>query len=93
MVIVTDSQYAINCATIWYAGWRRNGWKTSSGKAVENRDLVDNIVSRIEERDRLTLRTAFEWTKGHANVPGNLEADKLAVGGARKAASISVVPR
>ena len=86
--IVTDSQYAIKCATQWYIGWRKNGWKTSAGKAVENRDLVENIVSKIEERSVMKIRTTFEWIKGHADLPGNIEADKLAVGGARKASGI-----
>ena len=89
VVIVSDSQYAINCATMWYINWRRNGWKTTAGKMVENRDLVENIVSRIEERDVLKVQTTFEWIKGHADLPGNVEADKLAVGGARKTANMS----
>lgn len=39
---------------------------------------------KIEERNRLHVQTDFEWIKGHANHPGNIEADKLAVDGARK---------
>ena len=82
--IITDSKYAIDCVTTWCINWRRNGWKTSAGKAVENRDLVENILSMIEERDSLKVQTAFEWIKGHAHHPGNVEADRLAVEGARK---------
>lgn len=86
--IVTDSKYAIDCVTVWYVNWRRNGWKTSGGKAVENKDLVENILSKIEERRSLETQTAFEWIKGHAHHPGNVEADRLAVEGARKGASL-----
>ncbi|KAL9026307.1 MAG: hypothetical protein Q9196_005011 [Gyalolechia fulgens] len=81
--IITDSRYGIDCVTIWYVNWRKNGWKTAAGKAVENKDLVENILSKIEERDSLGVQTAFEWIKGHNNHPGNVEADRLAVEGAR----------
>ena len=83
--IITDSKYAIDCVTTWYVNWRKNGWKTANGKPVENKDLVENIVAKIEARQALKVQTSFEWIKGHANNPGNVEADKLAVDGARKA--------
>ena len=85
--IITDSRYAIDCVTSWYVNWRKNGWKTSVGKAVENKDLVENILAKIEERNSLKVQTLFEWIKGHSNQPGNVEADKLAVEGARKGAT------
>ncbi|KAL8791214.1 MAG: hypothetical protein Q9213_000171 [Squamulea squamosa] len=85
--IITDSKYAIDCVTVWYVNWRKNGWKTSAGKAVDNKDLVENILSKIEERQSLGTQTAFEWIKGHAHHPGNVEADRLAVEGARKGVS------
>lgn len=84
VVIITDSRYAIDCVTTWYINWRKNGWKTSAGKAVENKDLVENILVKMEERNKLQVQTDFEWIKGHANHPGNVEADRLAVDGARK---------
>ncbi|KAL8841790.1 MAG: hypothetical protein Q9170_000823 [Blastenia crenularia] len=80
--IITDSKYGIDCVTVWYINWKKNGWKTSAGKAVENKDLVENILAKIEERESLGAQTAFEWIKGHANNPGNVEADRLAVEGA-----------
>ena len=51
---------------------------------MENKDIVDNILVRMEERNKLQVQTNFEWVKGHANHPGNSEADRLAVDGARK---------
>ncbi|KAI4290725.1 MAG: hypothetical protein L6R35_000032 [Caloplaca aegaea] len=83
--IITDSKYGIDCVTVWHINWRKNGWKTSAGKAVENRDLVENILAKIEERESLGTLTAFEWIKGHNNNAGNVEADRLAQEGARKA--------
>lgn len=83
--IFTDSAYSINCVTVWCMSWRKNNWRTSTGKPVENKDLIEDILRRIEERNRLGVKTSFQWIKGHANDPGNVQADQLAVKGARQA--------
>lgn len=83
VLIVTDSYYAIRCITEWSPKWMRNGWKNSVGKDVENRDLVEPIVSRVCEREVCRAKTKFKWIKGHANDPGNVAADQLAVQGSR----------
>lgn len=80
--IITDSNYSINCVTIWYAGWKRKDWKTSTGKDVENQDLIKSAKGLVEERDRLGLNTIFTWIKGHDSDQGNEAADRLAVAGA-----------
>ncbi|KAF2145937.1 uncharacterized protein K452DRAFT_283228 [Aplosporella prunicola CBS 121167] len=84
--IYSDSNYAINCVTVWFHSWRKNNWHTSAKKPVENKDLVETIVARLEERDAAGVKTKFQWLKGHANDPGNIAADALAVTGARNAA-------
>ncbi|KAJ5576377.1 Ribonuclease H [Penicillium sp. DV-2018c] len=84
VTIVTDSRYSIDCVTVWFVNWRRNNWMTRDGKPVENRDLVEPILARIEERNDLKVKTLFEWVKGHSKDAGNEEADKLAVNGAQK---------
>ncbi len=83
--IHTDSEYSIKCLTVWCQNWRRNGWVGSNGRAVENRDLIEAILTRIDERKSLGAATNFRWIRGHANDPGNTEADRLAVLGARNA--------
>ncbi|KAF1844503.1 ribonuclease H-like protein [Cucurbitaria berberidis CBS 394.84] len=81
--IVTDSNYSIKCLTEWFPKWVERGWKNSSGKDVENRDLIEPIIARIRERDMSRAKTKFQWIKGHANDPGNVAADALAVRGSR----------
>lgn len=46
-----DSQYAMNAVTKWIAGWKRNGWKTSAGKPVANRELVVRIDALLAGRE------------------------------------------
>jgi ribonuclease HI len=82
VTIYTDSKYAIDCVTNWYRNWVKNGWVNSKGKPVENKDLVADIRERIEEREQLAKVTYFVWVKGHAQNPGNIAADRLAVEGA-----------
>lgn len=60
---------------------------TAGNKPVENKDLVESILVKIEERNELKVKTLFEWIKGHNRDPGNEAADQLAVNGARKGAS------
>ncbi|THC96130.1 hypothetical protein EYZ11_004404 [Aspergillus tanneri] len=87
VTIFTDSRYAIECVTSWFIKWRRNNWMTASNKPVENKDLVESILVKIEEREELKVKTLFEWVKGHSSDPGNEAADRLAVNGAHRGVS------
>jgi ribonuclease HI len=90
VLIKSDSYYSINCVKEdgWFLKWREKGWKTSAGKDVENKDIIIPILDRIEERQLAGAKTRFQWVKGHANDPGNVAADALAVNGARQAVLI-----
>lgn len=79
--IFSDSQYSIKCVAEWYKRWEQNGWKTDKGP-VKNKDLVEAIRAVIDEREELGTNTYFRWIKGHADDPGNIAADELAVRGA-----------
>ncbi|MGW7229923.1 ribonuclease H family protein [Streptomyces cyaneofuscatus] len=70
-----DSQYAMNAVTKWLPGWKRNGWKTSAGKPVANRELVTRIDAL------LTARTVtFRYVPAHQvdGDPLNALADQAA---------------
>ncbi|ATM24532.1 ribonuclease HI (plasmid) [Streptomyces alboflavus] len=46
-----DSQYAMKAVTVWLPGWKRNGWKTSSGRPVANQELVVSIDRQLQDRE------------------------------------------
>lgn len=46
--IYTDSEYSINCLTKWVSGWKRNNWKTSTGKPVIHREIIEKILDELK---------------------------------------------
>ncbi|WP_137723035.1 ribonuclease H family protein [Prescottella subtropica] len=80
LVIESDSQYAIKCASEWLPGWKRKGWKTSSGAPVKNLELVQDIDRAITERSG---PVRFRWVRGHVGNHFNEIADQLAGEAAR----------
>jgi ribonuclease HI len=82
-IVYSDSNYAIKCVTEWFRAWEARGWTTSGKKAVENRDLVEEVLAVIRNREMCGGKTKFEWVKGHADDEGNNGADELAVRGAQ----------
>ncbi|OSP55183.1 ribonuclease HI [Pseudoruegeria sp. SK021] len=73
LTIVTDSAYVKGGITQWMAGWKRNGWKTSSKSAVKNEDLWRRLDAAHAQH-----KVRWEWVKGHAGHPENERADELA---------------
>ena len=74
ILLYTDSQYLKNAFTkYWLRNWKRNGWKTSAGEAVKNRELWQKL-------DKLTAarQIKFRWVKGHAGNKFNERCDELA---------------
>ena len=68
----TDSKYVIEGYTKWIINWKRNGWKTSSGKSVQNLDLWQKI-------DQLRVNgLIMEYVKGHSGDKQKDRVDKIA---------------
>ncbi|MFD8102202.1 ribonuclease H [Nocardia fluminea] len=80
MLIESDSQYAIKCASEWITSWRRNGWRTSTGGAVKNVEIIKQIDRAITSREG---PVRFRWVRGHVGNYFNEQADKLAGEAAR----------
>ena len=82
LFIVTDSRYALSCATVWSKKWKVNGWKNSKDEAIANKNLIQEIVKLV---DSLGDKVGFAHCKAHTGIVGNEEADKLAKAGRDKA--------
>ena len=76
--IISDSQYVVNCANEWIGKWKRNGWTTSVGEPVKNKGLLLQLDEMIQIHRDDGRSVSLLWVKGHAGIPGNERADKLA---------------
>ncbi len=77
--VTSDSRYVIDALTKWISGWRRKGWRTSTGGPVMNRDLIEEIAARADG-----LRVRYAWVRGHVGHPVNEICDALASSAARR---------
>ncbi|WFD36447.1 hypothetical protein MCUN1_003326 [Malassezia cuniculi] len=73
--ICTDSQYSINAVNSWMPKWRKNGWITTTGKPVLNKDLIVELDRVFSERPS---RPELVYVRGHNGIHGNMKADELA---------------
>lgn len=76
-----DHQYANTALTEWAFNWRKNGWRTSGGGPVSNKELIDYTLTLLETRQRAGQPVNIEYVKGHSGNVGNDGADALAVAG------------
>ena len=69
----TDSNYVRQGITNWILNWKRNNWKTSTKKAVKNRELWERL-------DKLNLgkNIIWSWVKAHNVDEFNNQVDQLA---------------
>lgn len=77
--VYTDSEYLLRGAVEWLPKWKAQGFRTSEGNPVKNRDLWEEI-------DRLMSihKVTFEKVKAHSGVLLNEKADRLAKEQAKK---------
>jgi ribonuclease HI len=78
--LYTDSQYSHKALTQWINNWLKNGWVTSKGTPVENRDLLERIHRKLQRPPDVE----WHYVKAHNGDPGNEAADALAVEGAAR---------
>ena len=60
LVIYTDSEYSIKCLTEWMPGWVARGWKTTMGKPVLHRDMIEAIAGHLSK-----FKHRFQHVKAH----------------------------
>ena len=72
--LYSDSSYVINAFNKrWMYNWKRNGWKTATGKPVKNQDLWERLLKAKEDH-----QITFVWVKGHDGNIDNERCDFLA---------------
>jgi len=75
VTIHSDSKYLLGgFDSNWVRKWKKNGWKTSTKKQVQNCDLwikLDQLLS--------SHNPSFVWIKGHSSHVDNDRCDELAV--------------
>ena len=79
VLIRTDSQYLIQCVTVWRWRWEVNGWRSGANRPVLNTDLIQELCRLVDER---VGSVRFEHVQGHGTSHGNRMADELARMGA-----------
>ena len=73
VTITTDSQYVKKGITEWINGWKRNGWRTSTGSEVKNKPLWVQLDALCQQHE-----VHWKWVKGHSGDKNNDIVDELA---------------
>lgn len=78
VVLHSDSKYVLDGIRKWINGWVANGWRTSNGKPVKNKDLWVQVhtLSKIHTIE-------WVWVKGHSGDYYNELADTMANAGVK----------
>ncbi|QPG77293.1 hypothetical protein FOA43_004701 [Brettanomyces nanus] len=87
--ITTDSKYSLGCMGDWGEKWRTNGFRSSNGKPVENRDIIEPALEKLDQvnqkyQEKGWGNLEFNHVRGHVGVEGNEKADQLANEGCRR---------
>jgi ribonuclease HI len=72
--VFTDSNYVRMGLTEWSKNWERNGWKTSSGGDVKNKDEWIKMIELMRKFDIVDIK----WVKAHNGNINNERVDTLA---------------
>ena len=59
--IWSDSQYSINCASVWGPNWKKAGWKKQGGP-IQHLDIIQTLVLLTQ---KLGNSIEYNWLKGH----------------------------
>jgi ribonuclease HI len=73
-IVVTDSAYVVDCLSNYVYKWKVNGWKTSKGNDVANRDLIEPLDKMLDDMSKAGIDVLF-WKADRSQ---NVEADRLA---------------
>ena len=73
----------IDSVTKWMPSWKKNGWKTAAGKEVKNKADFLELDAVLQKAAAANMKIKWTHVPGHANIEGNVQADRLAGLGAQ----------
>lgn len=77
--VISDSAYVVNAINDkWTVKWKLNGWKTTKGKDVKNRELWEELTSLLMSFKSDGIKISFVKVKGHNGNVFNEAADEIA---------------
>jgi ribonuclease HI len=78
VIVYSDSQYVCKGMSLWMAGWIKKNWKSSTGAAVLNKEIWEEL-----NRAARGLKIEWKWVRGHDGHAENERVDVLAGAAAR----------
>lgn len=77
VVVYSDSSYVVNGVVAgWLRRWKENGWVTTTGREVKNKNIWDKMYALCYEKG---MNVSFVRVKGHSDDILNSYVDRLAV--------------
>ncbi|KAI1384829.1 ribonuclease H-like protein [Hypoxylon trugodes] len=78
VTFATDSEYVVEGATSWARRWITNGWKTSMGADVKNKDLWEMLLGEVEKANEERLSVRFWKIPREYNIVADVAAKAAA---------------
>lgn len=91
IIIYTDSDYSINCLTKWLPGWKSRNWRTSEGKDVLHRDLIEETSQKLSKFKSYRFHHVRAHTGGGDDLSKNNDVvDRMARGSIDSSVQVQV---
>ena len=76
--VLSDSQYGINCVTVWAFNWQKKGWKRKRPGDIKNLEII-----QLSHHVYIGIRNdvVISHVCAHVGIEGNELADRMAVFG------------
>ncbi|KAA8913478.1 ribonuclease H-like domain-containing protein [Sphaerosporella brunnea] len=82
VVLACDSEYVVKGVSEWLSEWVINGWKTSDGTAVKNKDLWEILLETLRRQESRGVLVQFwliprEWNEADEYAKKGSVSDSL----------------
>lgn len=83
--VLADSQYVIKTFNEYVGKYKQNGWITTAGTPVKNREIIESCEELKSSILAKGVKIKLEWVRGHGDDLGNNIADYMATIACRSA--------